>query len=71
MESAVFEAVFVAHCKKAFEVRQLVEGKLTAERLEELKIDSEFVEAIQSQTTSKENVKKRLQRAESILCNQL
>lgn len=67
---SIFEAVFVAQCKKAFEIHKLVEGKLAAERLEELKTDSEFVEAIQSQTTSKENVKKRLQRAEIILCNQ-
>jgi uncharacterized protein with ParB-like and HNH nuclease domain len=67
---SIFEAVFVAQCKKAFGVRQLVEGKLAAERLEALKTDSEFVEAIQSQTTSKENVKKRLERAEIILCNQ-
>ncbi|MGV0026376.1 DUF262 domain-containing protein [Phormidesmis priestleyi] len=66
---SIFEAVFVAQCRNSFEDRKLVERKLDPEKLEELKSDSEFVEAIQSQTTSKENVNRRLRRAESILCN--
>jgi len=68
---SIFEAVFVAQCTNSFEVRKLVEGKLDPEKLEELKSNSEFVEAIQSQTTSKENVNKRLRKATNILCNQL
>ncbi len=67
---SIFEAVFVAQCGSSFEERKLVEGKLDIEKLEELKRDSEFVEAIQSQTTSKENVNIRLRKAASILCNQ-
>lgn len=67
---SIFEAVFVAQCSKAFEVRRLIVGKLDPEKLEELKSDSEFVEAIQSQTTSKENVKIRLRKAAIILCDQ-
>lgn len=62
--------MFVAQCSKAFEVRRLIVGKLDPEKLEELKSDSEFVEAIQSQTTSKENVKIRLRKAAIILCDQ-
>lgn len=67
---SIFEAVFVAQCRESFEARKLVEGKLDYEKLEELKSDQEFVEAIQSQTTSKENVNRRLRKAVSILCNQ-
>lgn len=67
---SIFEAVFVAQCEEYFENRQLVEEKIDFEKLEELKSDSEFVKAIQSQTTSKENVNKRLQKAVNILCKQ-
>lgn len=65
---SIFEAVFVAQCRDAFGKHQLVEEKLKPEKLEELKSDSEFINAIQSRTTSKENVNIRLQRAENILC---
>ncbi len=64
---SIFEAVFVAQCKNALENHQLAEGKLDSVKLEELKSDPDFVEAIQSGTTSKENVNIRLQRAISIL----
>jgi uncharacterized protein with ParB-like and HNH nuclease domain len=67
---SIFEAVFVAQCGASFEARKLVAGKLDHKKLEELKSDPEFVEAIQSQTTSKENVNRRLRKAVSILCNQ-
>jgi uncharacterized protein with ParB-like and HNH nuclease domain len=67
---SIFEAVFVARCIDYFEKRQLAEGKLDPEKLEELKSDPDFVEAIQSRTTSKENVNIRLQRAVNILCKQ-
>ncbi|BAZ26928.1 hypothetical protein NIES4073_78420 [Kalymmatonema gypsitolerans NIES-4073] len=68
---SIFEAVFVAQCGQSFENRQLVEEKLDPEKLEELKSDAEFVKAIQSQTTSKENVNKRLQKAAIILRKEL
>lgn len=67
---SMFEAVFFAQCSSAFKDRKLVERKIDAEKLESLKNDNEFVTAIQSQTTSKENVEKRLKRAMSILCEQ-
>jgi len=67
---SIFEAVFVAQCEKSFETHQLVEGKLDPNKLEALKSDPDFIAAIQSQTTSKENVNKRLRKAESILSNQ-
>jgi len=67
---SIFEAVFFAQCKSSFDARKFVERKLDPEKLEKLKSDPEFVEAIQSQTTSKENVNKRLRKAESILCEQ-
>ena len=64
---SIFEAVFVAQCASSFEARGLVERKIDPGKLEELKSDLEFVEAIQSQTTSKQNVSKRLEKATSIL----
>ncbi|BAZ30741.1 hypothetical protein NIES4074_32030 [Cylindrospermum sp. NIES-4074] len=67
---SMFEAVFFAQCSRAFKEQRLVERKIDAEKLESLKDDSEFIKAIQSQTTSKENVKRRLDRAMSILCEQ-
>jgi hypothetical protein len=63
---SIFEAVFVAQCAEAFSDEKLVEEKIDFEKLEMLKIDPQFVEAIQSQTTSKSNVDIRLQRAVSI-----
>jgi uncharacterized protein with ParB-like and HNH nuclease domain len=68
---SIFEAVFFAQCEKSFKTRKFVEGKIDSERLEELKSDSEFVEAIQSQTTNKVNVNNRLDKAVSILYKQL
>ncbi|QLE47506.1 DUF262 domain-containing protein [Nostoc sp. C057] len=67
---SMFEAVFFAQCSSAFKEQSLVERKINSEKLESLKNDAEFITAIQSQTTSKENVKKRLERAMSILCEQ-
>ncbi|BDI16899.1 hypothetical protein ANSO36C_27010 [Nostoc cf. commune SO-36] len=67
---SMFEAVFFAQCSSAFKEQRLVERKINPEKLESLKNDGEFITAIQSQTTSKENVKKRLERAMSILCEQ-
>ncbi|MDZ7966243.1 MAG: DUF262 domain-containing protein [Nostoc sp. DedSLP03] len=67
---SMFEAVFFAQCSSAFKEQRLVERKINPEKLESLKNDTEFITAIQSQTTSKENVKKRLERAMSILCEQ-
>ncbi|MFN6477990.1 DUF262 domain-containing protein [Nostoc sp. DedQUE07] len=67
---SMFEAVFFAQCSSAFKEQRLVERKINSEKLESLKNDAEFITAIQSQTTSKENVKKRLERAMSILCEQ-
>ncbi|WP_445637405.1 GmrSD restriction endonucleases N-terminal domain-containing protein [Nostoc sp. DSM 114161] len=68
---SIFEAVFVAKCGQPFENRQLVEEKLDPKKVEELKCDVEFVKAIQSQTTSKENVNTRLQKAAIILDKKL
>jgi uncharacterized protein with ParB-like and HNH nuclease domain len=65
---SIFEAVFFAQCRAAFESHEFVERNLDPEKLEKLKDDSEFVEAIQSQTTSKQNVNKRLLKAQNILC---
>ena len=67
---SIFEAVFVSQCSISVENRQLVEGKIDSEKLEILKNDPEFVEAIQSKTTSKDYVKLRLQKATNILSKQ-
>ncbi|MEH2399580.1 DUF262 domain-containing protein [Nostoc sp.] len=67
---SMFEAVFFSQCSSAFKEKTLVKRKIDSEKLESLKNDAEFITAIQSKTTSKENVKKRLARAMSILCEQ-
>lgn len=64
---SMFEAVFFAQCENAYKQHQLVEKKIDPLKLEILKSDSLFLEAIQSQTISKNNVTKKLERAMIIL----
>ena len=64
---ALYEAVFAAGCEVAFAERRPLQNKLTLERLQELEIDAEFVEAALEGTTRTSNVNKRLNRAQAIV----
>lgn len=64
---ALFEAVFVAACAPAFADRRLVAGDISADSIEALRIDPEFLQAARAGTAKKSNVLKRLERASSII----
>jgi hypothetical protein len=64
---SMYEAIFAAVCEEAFTNNSLDIKPLSAESLEQLKTDPDFVKASQSQTTSKENVELRLRKAKEIL----
>lgn len=63
----IFEAVFVAACRDAYQSGLPIQGKLNAKTLEALKEDTEFREATQTKTADPSNVKTRLARAHEIL----
>ena len=63
----VFESVFVAVCREAYESDTSVKGKVALGSLNRLKGDKEFQSATQSETTRTSNVKKRIERAQEIL----
>ena len=63
----VFESVFVAVCREAYESGMRVKGKVALDSLNRLKGDKEFQSATQSETTRTSNVKKRIDRALEIL----
>jgi uncharacterized protein with ParB-like and HNH nuclease domain len=64
---ALFEAVFTATCKQAFEENRLVSGSVSMYQVKELEVDPEFLAAASQSTTRKINVTKRLERATSLL----
>ena len=64
---ALFEAVFVAACAPAFADRRLVQGHISADSIEALSGDPEFLQAARAGTAQKSNVLKRLERASSII----
>lgn len=68
---SMFESIFFAHCKKSFTQESFVENKLDYTQLERLKSDPEFINATQKRTSSTENVKARLERAVSILAEEV
>ncbi len=63
----IFESVFVAACREPYDRRQEVKGTISRASLNELKKDPAFQEATQHQTTSRQNVMTRLERAREIL----
>lgn len=67
MSVSLFESVFSVVCEQAFESRALVRSKISAEKLTELRKDSQFVAATRSETTSAANVTVRRDRARQIL----
>ena len=64
---ALFEAVFVAACAPAFADGRLVQGRISADSIEALSGDPEFLQAARVGTTQKSNVLKRLERASQIV----
>lgn len=64
---ALYEAVFTAACRRAFQDRTLIEGKLDYGKIQALEVDPAFSEASQKATTQTANVKLRLERALKIV----
>jgi hypothetical protein len=63
----IFEAVFVAVCRKAYQENQEIIAEIDTESLKRLKDDPNFRNATQSQTSAPVNVKTRLSRACEIM----
>lgn len=63
----VFESIFVALCQDAVTENNLNIKETTAEKIEELKSNSDFVRSTQSNTAGKANVEERLRLAKEIL----
>ena len=63
----LFESVFYAFCKDAFEHSNTSIHGITAEKIEKLKSDSDFTKYTANRTTSKEIVESRLKKAREIL----
>ncbi|NMC98131.1 MAG: DUF262 domain-containing protein [Bacteroidales bacterium] len=64
---SVFESIFYAVCKDAFDRKDLKIRKITIDKVNKLKEDPNFIEYTQSNTASFNNVTKRLDLAYSIL----
>ena len=64
---ALIEAVFYAACKDSYPKGELLCEPISAERIRELEVDADFVDATTSATTSRRNVEMRLERGVSIL----
>jgi len=63
----LFEGVFIASCKPAFEKKTLIRRLLDGDSILKLKQDSEFRKSSSHQTTSKNNVIIRLDRAQNLI----
>ena len=64
---SLFESVFVAVCLPFFQKKEYVVGKISNESLDELKKDSQFYDASQSNVGSRANVLMRMNRAKEII----
>jgi hypothetical protein len=64
---SMYEAIFSAVCEEAYSIKGLNVKPIMASKLDKLKDDPQFINASQSQTTSKENVALRYERARAIL----
>lgn len=60
---SVYESIFYAICKDAFERKDLIIRHVSMDRINELKTDMTFIEYTQSNTASFNNVTKRLELA--------
>ena len=64
---SVFESIFVASCEVAFESKNLDITPPTIEQVNQLKEDTDFITATQSDTASIKNVTARIEKAKEIL----
>lgn len=64
---STFEAVFVAFANEPFSARELITEKVSAEKLEELKANVDFIGATQTSTASSSNVTLRQRKAKELL----
>jgi len=64
---SMYESIFTAVCRAAYDNRSLNIASINEERLSSLKNDEEFINATQSETASKLNVETRLRRSQEIL----
>lgn len=64
---SMFEAIFASVCKDAFKNKNTEVTPIDNSKLKILKDDHEFFDASQSETASKKNVIKRVERAKAIL----
>ena len=62
-----FESIFAAACRHAFKSHALINGKITAESVTQLKEDEKFMAASEKGTANKVNVATRLERAHEII----
>ncbi|KHE92185.1 MAG: DUF262 domain-containing protein [Candidatus Scalindua rubra] len=64
---SVYESIFVAACKDAFQSKNLETKSISTDQVERLKNDQGFIEATQSDTASEKNVKYRIDKAIEVL----
>lgn len=64
---ALFEAVFTATCRKAFDGRRLVKGVIDSKQVDRLEDDLQFNKASLEGTTRTTNVELRLKRAKALV----
>ena len=66
---SVFDAVFAAVCRPMWKETTKNVASIDASKLEQLKVDPEFVRVTQKATAQTANVSKRLERAKAILAS--
>jgi hypothetical protein len=66
---SMFEAIFASVCGNAFQNRNTTIASIDDYKINSLKADEEFFKASQSETASRKNVIKRVERAKVILLN--
>lgn len=64
---SVYESIFVACCREAFDQKNLRVKEIDSIKVQELKENPDFIDATQSDTASEKNVKLRLTKASEIL----
>jgi hypothetical protein len=64
---SIYEAIFVATCRDAFTHKTLNLPDINIDKVEELKSDPGFIEAIQAKTASAKNVSYRIGKALELL----
>lgn len=67
LNAALFDSIFATIAKEHYENKTLLSGNIPAERIEALKEDEEFIEAITHSTSHTKSVAKRLEKAQEYL----